>query len=155
MRIMKLATRRFRALLGGAFLALPAPSVPGQTTIENEAPLTVRISREDCLRLVEHEPAADVEYQPGVDVHGDPVAPADLYPQPEIELPETVSIPIEVDLDERFDLPADSSFKGDVQVGTVEVDLEDGQAYFNGQPLTSPEERYLAERCQQILGGEK
>jgi hypothetical protein len=39
---------------------------------------TVQVTKQDCARLVHHQPSADVAYQPGVDVHGRPVAAADL-----------------------------------------------------------------------------
>jgi hypothetical protein len=56
----------------------------------------IAISRKDCSRLVNHEPAPDVTYQPGVDVHGRPVAPADLGGGQQIQLPDVIYIPIEV-----------------------------------------------------------
>ena len=68
-----------------------------------------------------------------------------------IELPKRLRIPIEVDLGDRYNLPADDSFDGDVQVGTVEVDLETGRATFNGQALTSEAEAALRARCQEVL----
>ena len=37
---------------------------------------TVRISKADCSRLVEHRAAPDVAFKPGVDVRGRKVAPA-------------------------------------------------------------------------------
>ncbi len=46
------------------------------------------IGHDDCARLVPHEPAADVAYQAGMDVHGNSVAPADLPGSVEIDLPE-------------------------------------------------------------------
>ncbi|HIC81294.1 MAG TPA: hypothetical protein EYP07_10060, partial [Kiloniellaceae bacterium] len=68
------------------------------------------ITRADCQRLVRHLPAADVAYQPGVDVRGRPVAPADLGAAepgaaPPLALPQAVIIPIEVDLFDRFGIP--------------------------------------------------
>ncbi len=66
---------------------------------------TVAITRADCARLVAHVPGPDVAYQPGVDVYGREVAPADLGGAPRIELPETIFIAIEVDLLERFGIP--------------------------------------------------
>jgi hypothetical protein len=39
---------------------------------------TVTVSRNDCSRLIHHVPSANVAYQPGVDVKGKKVAPADL-----------------------------------------------------------------------------
>jgi len=135
-----------------ALMAVVLALVPPVWAGEGEAgALRVRITKSDCLRLVRHEPAPDVEYQPGVDVRGEPVAPADLYGGSRIALPETVTIPIEVDLADRFGLPADDSFEGDVQVGTVEVRLEDGYATFNGQPLVPAAQHLLAERCQRYL----
>ncbi len=38
----------------------------------------VTVTRQDCARLIRHTPSADVAYQPGVDVKGREVAPADL-----------------------------------------------------------------------------
>jgi hypothetical protein len=114
--------------------------------------------RRDCgqnykggLRLVKHRPDPGVTYQPGVDVDGNPVADADLYDRPRLDLPERLDIPIEVDLPDQYGLPVDNSFKGDVQVGTVTVDVETGRATFNGQPLTSAAEEALRIRCQTIL----
>src|SRR5215475_7077827 len=70
----------------------------------------VAISRRDCDRLVNHEPAPDVAYQPGVDVHGKPVAPADLGGGSQIELPDVIYIPIEVLLQGNFGIPPGSVF---------------------------------------------
>ncbi len=146
----------FRRARGGmgilALMAAVLGPVPAVRAAESDAAaLQVRITKADCLRLVPHEPAPDVEYQPGVDVRGEPVAPADLHGGSRIELPETVTIPIEVDLADRFGLPDDDSFESDVHVGTVEVHLEDGYATFNGQPLVPAAQRLLAERCQRRL----
>ncbi len=136
-------------LLCGPLVMAPAK---GEVEVDGT---TVRITKADCLRLVKHRSDPGVTYQPGVDVDGDPVASADLHDRPKIELPERVSIPIEVDLGDRYGLPADDSFKGDVQVGTVEVDLETGRATFNGQPLTSDDEAKLRARCQRVLSDDE
>jgi hypothetical protein len=113
--------------------------------------VTVRITKSDCARLVKHRPDPGVAYRPGVDVHGDPVAPADLHGRPDLNLPERVEIPIEVELDARYGLPPDASFEGDVAVGTVTVDLKTGRARFNGRPLTADDEAALRARCEDIL----
>src|SRR3546814_18830555 len=91
-----------------------------------------------CTRLARHYPAppnstGDVAYRPGQDVRGKAVAPADLDPGPGdgsgLILPDAVVIPIEVDLFERYGLPANSAtFKGDVVIGAVVVDVARGRA---------------------------
>ncbi len=143
------ACHRAARAAGAALLAMLA-ALPVRGEVEVDGTL-VKITKADCLRLVKHRPDPGVAYQPGVDVRGNPVADADLYDRPRIDLPERLQIPIEVDLGARYDLPADDSFKGDVQVGTVEVDLETGRATFNGQPLESAAEAALRARCQKVL----
>lgn len=119
------------------------------------------ISERDCRLLTRHLPSADVTYQPGVDVRGKPVAPADLGAnEPSggngLILPQAVVIPIEVDLFDRFGIPAGGvNFEADAFIGEVTVDLTTGEAYFNGQPLQSEAEAELAARCQRIIKGTK
>ena len=110
------------------------------------------LSENDCARLARHYPADDVTYQPGRDVRGKAVAPADLGGGSGLILPDAVVIPIEVELFERYGIPANgASFKGDLYVGEVVVDVATGRATFNGQPLASDAEAELAARCQRIL----
>ncbi len=110
------------------------------------------ISEADCARLARHYPADDVTYQPGRDVRGKPVAPADLNGGTGLILPDAVIIPIEVDLFERYGIPTDgANFKGDIFIGEVVVDVASGRATFNGQPLQTDAEAELAARCQRIL----
>lgn len=142
------------AIAAATMLLATLAALPARGQVEVDGTL-VKITKAECLRLVKHRPDPGVAYQPGVDVHGDPVAPADLHDRPKLELPERVSIPIEVDLDERYGLPGDDSFKGDVQVGTVEVELDTGRATFNGQPLTSDDEAELRARCQEVLSDDR
>lgn len=128
-----------------------APMLPAAA---EESYLT--ISKDDCSRLARHYPAGDVAYQPGRDVRGKPVVPADLEGGLNgtggLILPQAVVIPIEVDLFERYGIPANSAnFKGDVFIGEVVVDVASGRAVFNGQALQSEAEAELAARCQRIL----
>ncbi len=113
----------------------------------------VRITKRDCQRLAVHVPDPGVTYQSGVDVRGRQVAPADLGGAPRIALPEIIVIDIEVDLQDRFGIPANvNSFEGDAQIGLVEV-APDGSARFNGQPLQDKTQAELTRRCQEILTG--
>ena len=98
-------------VLTALFVAVAAP-----------AAADVAISERDCERLLKHEPAPDVTYQPGVDVHGRPVAPADLNGGNQIELPDVIYIPIEVFVEDKYNIPANSVlFNARAQVGVVEV----------------------------------
>ncbi len=110
---------------------------------------TVVISQADCATLTEYVEPPGVEYTPGVDVHGNKVAPADLNAAPPIKLPDQVYIPITVDLAARYGIPVTSNlFKGEAYIGTAKVSLKDGRAWFNGQPLSSDEQHALARLCQ-------
>ncbi len=107
----------------------------------------VRITRQDCLRLQRHQPAPDVAYQPGVDVRGRAVAPADIGGGAQLNLPAEILIPIEVDLAARYGLPRQSgAYEGKAQVGTVAV--RDGIALFNGQPMNEFDQHLIAEACR-------
>ena len=112
----------------------------------------VTITRADCARLVEHVPSPGVAYQPGVDAYGRAVAPADLNGGVGIQVPETLRIPIEIDLQERFGIPANPAlYDADVPVG--EVAYRDGRLTFEGQPLQDEAAAELTRRCQEIIYG--
>ena len=113
---------------------------------------TVTIRTADCAHLVRHAPAPDVAYQPGIDVRGRRVVPAEVEGGVTLDLPEAFAIPINVDLQKRLGIPADpAQFQTrDFTVGTVT--WKNGQGYFNGQPLQSEEATRLAALCQERLG---
>ena len=107
----------------------------------------VAISRRDCDRLVRHEPAPDVAYQPGVDVHGRPVAPADLNGGSQIELPDVIYIPIEVLIQGKYGIPANSVlYDATALVGVVSV--RGNQVYFEDKLLSDPEVAALEAACR-------
>ena len=138
-------TRSMPAALFLAFL----PLLAGEAAAEDAR---LRVNAADCARLVRHMPAPDVAYRPGVDVYGRPVAPADLSPA-DVAIPETISILITLDLQERFGIPANSVlFEGNAAIGVVAV--EGDRVTFNGLELTDPETRALAAACQHIDGAE-
>ncbi|WP_133614520.1 hypothetical protein [Dongia mobilis] len=108
----------------------------------------VAVSKRDCDRLVRYRQAPGVEYQPGVDAHGRPVAPADLGGGYNIKVPEIIVIPIEVLVQDRFHIPANSVlWNAEAQVGTVIV--KGDQVYYEGQLLGDPETAALAELCRE------
>ena len=104
-----------------------------------------------CRALIKHTPDADVAYQPGVDVHGDPVAPADLPGAPPMKLPETINIPLTVSLAKIINLntsqyPYNQLGPGtEAQLGMLEV--QGDKVSFNGQPLSDTQQDNLAVLC--------
>ena len=142
-------TRRAIPLIGLSLAWMLLAAMP-PAVAQDQARVT--ITRSDCQRLVRHVPAPDVAYQPGVDVNGRPVAPADLGSGVRIKVPEVIEIPIDVDLQDRFGIPPNRElFKADAFIGSVVVTVKDGRAYFNGQPLQDEAEFALTQRCQEIL----
>ena len=145
-----LARKAPTAILLSLLLALAPALVPVTPAAAEESYLT--LSEDDCARLARHYPEDNVTYQPGRDVRGKTVAPADLNGEGALVMPQAVVIPIELDLFERYGIPANpANFKGDVFIGEVVVDVASGRAIFNGQPLQSEAEAELAARCQRIL----
>lgn len=107
----------------------------------------IAISRKDCQRLVNHEPAPDIAYQPGVDVHGRPVAPADLGGGQQIQLPDVIYIPIEVLVQDKYGIPANSVlYDATALIGVVAV--RGNRVYFEDQELTDPEVAALEQACR-------
>ena len=130
--------------MAGALLAivgvLGAPAMAQET-------LRLAVTPDVCDRLVVHRPDDDVAYQPGVDVEGRPVAPADLPGTVRLAMPETITIPVTVDVIERFGLPFDpGAVEADGLIGTLT--LRGDLLTFNGQPLYDVEQDYLNWLCQ-------
>jgi hypothetical protein len=92
-------------------------------------------------------PGLSAADQPGVDVHGRPVVPADLGGGQQIQLPDVIYIPIEVLVQDKFGIPANSVlYDATALIGVVEV--RGNQVYFEDQPLTDPEIVALEEACR-------
>ena len=115
------------------------------------AQITVEITEQDCGQLVQHVAAADVTYQPGADVNGNAVAPADLNGPQLIPAPDPVSFPLTLDLADRLGIPLgdDIGILARPVIGDVDI-TSDGRVFFNGNPLTSDEQFELAQKCQRI-----
>lgn len=112
----------------------------------------VKIDPQDCRRLVQHRPGADVAYKPGVDVNGNPVAAADLPGSARITSPNEITIGLTVDVLRRYGVPADSLLSpgGDASIGTIEYDIASGKLTYNGQSLSDPEQDALAAACSSV-----
>jgi hypothetical protein len=107
----------------------------------------IAVTRQDCDRMTEYRQPPGVDYQPGVNAHGEAVAPADLNGGTNIKPPETIVIPIELFLQDKYHIPANSVlWAGKAEIGTVTVHGD--RVYFNGQELTDPETAALADLCR-------
>jgi hypothetical protein len=112
---------------------------------------TIAVARSDCRLAIEHVAVPSVDYQPGVDVHGAPVAPADVE-KPDIVLPDVIPISISADLREQFSLRPESPLLSvDAGIGIVEFQLSSGRLYFNGIELSEADEQALAALCRSAL----
>lgn len=116
----------------------------------------IQISPQDCIRLARHIPAGDVAFQPGVDVHGKPVKPADLDADQGVRLPDAIDLEISLDLADRLGrrdavgqralLPA--AVKALLGVITVRGD----EAFWNGEKIGDRERAEVAAACQLSVG---
>ena len=131
-------------MLRPILLAAAAALIAGPVQAE------VAVSRKDCEQLVRHKPSADATYQPGVDVHGNPVAPADLNGGSQLKLPDVIYIPIEVLVQDKYGIPANSVlYEAKAQVGLVEV--RGNRVFYENQELTNPETAALEAVCRDQL----
>jgi hypothetical protein len=120
-------------------------------TVCQAAERTIAVARSDCRLAIEQVAAPGVEYQPGIDVHGAPVAPADVE-EPDVVLPDVIPISISADLVDQFQLPPDSPLLNvDAGIGIVEFQLSSGRLYFNGIELSETDEQALAASCREAL----
>lgn len=114
----------------------------------------VWITREECRRLTAHLSSPDAAYKPGVDAHGNPVAPADLD-DPVFKLPDTVEFQLNLSPFEaggRADLarlfPTTS-----LDLGKIEVNLLNNQVTLDGKPLEGERLRAITDACMRKFGG--
>jgi len=104
-----------------------------------------------CDQWVQYRPAPDVAYQPGVDVHGQAVAPADLPGSPGAlghGSLDRFEIPLSLDNLRQLRVAVPSlgrAIPGTLEVGRLVV--EGNQVSLNGQPLTASVAEELAGVC--------
>ena len=125
-------------------LALTAIALPAQAETA-----TVTVTRNDCRHVTAHTPDASAAYTPGSTADGRSVAPADLGGGYKVKPPETFSMDINIDLQERFGLPANKGqYMGEIRAGRVEI--KDGRAFYNGQELATGAQNAVAEACAKL-----
>ncbi|MEX1146990.1 MAG: hypothetical protein WEB93_01285 [Sphingomonadales bacterium] len=109
----------------------------------------------DCRLLENHQPDADVTYQPGVDVRGRPVAPADVEAYPEWDgVARNVTFAVVLDLEDRIGAGEEGQDRPVTGEGVLGfVDVRDGVVTFNGQSLTPPAINAVSEACRAVQPG--
>ena len=113
------------------------------TTIEDEIVVTAA----ECRLLVQHVPAADAAYEPGVGVDGNAVAPADLG-NPEISLPDEISIDVTALVYELLSTTPPPGLR-DTAINLGKVVFRDGRLTYNGQPLGATVDAALVAACRE------
>lgn len=113
---------------------------------------TITVTQADCRNLVMHRPDASVAYTPGVTADGWRVAPAELPGSGSgIKLPKSFSMPIRIDLQERFGLPVNKGrYMGELDAGSVK--FKDGKVTYNGQELNTGSQNAIIRACRKLRG---
>ena len=91
----------------------------------------------ECRILEQHKPSADANYQPGVDVHGKPVVPADINAAQPMGLDgqQTIVIPLSIDMAKRLQGQNIQGLDMTSTIGFIEVG-PGGRVTYNGRDLT-------------------
>ena len=134
-------------LLAAIFLIAPAPPADADQ-LKGE----IKISKKDCRWLVRHQPAADVAYKPGINSRGHKVAPADLNPEQQLQLPTIIAIPLTVPVGDLLkkgtSTPVDGS---DVGVGLVTINRKSGEVQYEGKTIVTGERDRMVVACRKLL----
>lgn len=112
----------------------------------------VTVTREDCETLVPDaayhpDPGEDIAYKPGVDADGAPVVPADTVSQPTFTFPETISIPLQLNITQRFGIDYGLGTKMEPTLGSIEIHA-DGRISYNGEPLAEDLQQKIKTICR-------
>jgi len=123
----------------------PGPPPPGGVSVSKDGQVVV--SAKACAEVIAHVPDAGVAFTPGIDVNGQPVAPADLPgSNPPVNL-DNFPIFLTLDLKKRFQISAAAKlFKPEAVVGLITI--QGNQVFFNGQPIGTGEANLLAAACR-------
>ncbi|HXS42813.1 MAG TPA: hypothetical protein VN766_21625 [Stellaceae bacterium] len=131
-------------LLASPSLAADLPLPPG--AVERSEQGSVVISPAICAAFAADAAVPGAAYQPGVDINGRKVAPADLPAPAPLEL-DNFPIEIRKNLAGLFGVPpAGGTFGAKAILGYVTV--RGDAAFFNGKPLSADENAALIAACR-------
>ncbi|WP_109120624.1 hypothetical protein [Azospirillum sp. TSO22-1] len=126
---------RLAAALAVALTAAPAAAETFDTSI--------------CRLLPQYVPSAEVAYTPGIDVHGRPVAPADVRGSAGVRIADRLDIPLTLGLARRLGLAVPPSAKAlGTQAEVGRLSLFGDVLLFNGQPLGEFSQSELIALCR-------
>ncbi len=144
-------------LMLSIILVLYCANVSAQQSI---TPLTshISISGQDCVRMTKSRAVPGANYTPGVDVHGKPVAPADLPGSGG-----TIQVPQVIEFDYTINpmtyggansLASKGLDPGNTQMSVAHIKYDMGTNTFtiNGQPISSGDQAALSRECAKHLG---
>ena len=103
------------------------------------------IETSDCQYLTEYQQSDDVEYKPGVDVHGKAVVEADINPSL-VTSPEKFSFDVTIDMAQYLGIAAPMGSEMQGKIGTITV--EKGKILFNDKPLEGDAVAALHSLCK-------
>ncbi|PWC34684.1 hypothetical protein [Azospirillum sp. TSO35-2] len=132
----------------GPSRAQSQPPVQGPVRLSPDGGQRPVVDLSLCQTLTAHQPAPDVEYRPGVDVHGRPVAPADLPGSAGAAPPIPIDLPLSVDLARRMGFPMASAPGLPNDVTAVWLTVMGNRLYLNGQPIEPAAAERLAAYCR-------
>lgn len=129
-----------------------APLSPGRAADIEASSGAPPVTREQCRALAAYRPGAGAAYTPGVDVHGKPVAPADLPDSGAgaLGLPPVVEFDIKVNPFAYGSAAQGNAALGQTAfpVGHVAIDTRSGAVTLNGHPIGGDQQQALAEACR-------
>jgi len=101
-----------------------------------------------CQELTAYQPSDDVNYEPGKDIRGHDVVPADVDNSAQIEMLETIDLAITVDQAAQLGLPTNVPYKAEAYIGAVSV-KKDGSVYFNGKRISETQIQVLCKKPEE------
>lgn len=120
---------------------------------EDKSLLPFQVNREICQSLnIQANENFDVRDQPGRTADGRAVAPADLPNSLSIQVPDKISIPVQLNVKNFSQLqnPAYNLSLDQGDIGQIDIDLHSGKIYYNNQPLFNEQEQKIREICHQL-----
>jgi len=110
---------------------------------------TIQLTKRQCRQvIVSHKASNDVAYEPGVDVRGNPVAPADLAGGFEWITPDTIEFDLAFNPLGNTGLDPDDFANTSAKVGHIKYDILSGNLTLNGRPIADPLLAILEAQCR-------